>query len=113
MDVIGGGEQLWVGEELLLDLYTLLVLVKGTACDSSDIWHAWHVAAERLGSDHRAVVDVLADSSNPETTEAIAQEYQTFVMVAAARLARRDDDRPPTPTTYLGLMIPEVDDDLR
>jgi hypothetical protein len=53
---LGDTEQDWCDEQPLLDLYTLLVLVRGRACTLADIHDAWAVARQRTRPEHPDLV---------------------------------------------------------
>jgi len=53
---LGDTELDWEREQTLLDLYTLLVLVKGTECSAEDVHDAWAVAHQRVRPDHWSLV---------------------------------------------------------
>jgi len=54
----------WEREQRLLDLYTLLVLIRGTECSTEDVHDAWAVARQRERPEHPDLVpfDQLEDS---------------------------------------------------
>ena len=62
---LGDTERDWEREPRLLDLYTLLVLIKGTECSAEDVHDAWAVARQRERPGHPALVpfSLLDDSA--------------------------------------------------
>ena len=62
---LGDTERDWEREPRLLDLYTLLVLIKGTECSAEDVHDAWAVARQRERPAHPALVpfSLLDDSA--------------------------------------------------
>lgn len=58
LQALGETEADWdsAGERLLLDLYTLLVLQRGSECSCADIHDAWAVARQRTRPDHPDLV---------------------------------------------------------
>lgn len=84
----GSDESLYDNLETLLDLYTLLVLIKGKYCTEDDIHQAWLVAGLRFGPERREWFDnvesgVLQDEGD------FAQDDMIAVLNAAEILARR------------------------
>ena len=65
LTALGDTEHDWEREQRLLDLYTLLVLIKGTECSAEDVHDAWAVAHQRVRPDHWSLVpfDQLKEST--------------------------------------------------
>ena len=78
------GWPLTVREQRLLDLYTLLVLTKGTECSTEDVHDAWAVARQRERPEHPALVpfSLLDDSAAKRDIP-----YRDAIRSAARRLA--------------------------
>ena len=70
-------------EPALLDLYTLLVLVKGDAVTLADVHDAWAVWRSRSNPAHRSIVPF--DELTAEV-QALDQPYATVIAATAARL---------------------------
>lgn len=63
LEHLGENEEAWATDEALLDLYTLLVLVKGPDVTWEDVHDAWAIARQRSRPDHPDLVpfDLLTD----------------------------------------------------
>ena len=81
-------EGLWEHEQMLLDLYTLLVLTRGADCTCEDI-----VAAQTIASLRGELQSGVLDLSFPPDVAA-AVEFRDAVLLAAVELASRRDDNP-------------------
>lgn len=68
----------------LIDAYTLLVLVKGTACSLADIHDAWAIAEDGRRADHPALIPFDELTTRVQALDA---PYRAAVIEAAARLA--------------------------
>jgi len=64
LTALGDTEHDWEREQRLLDLYGLLVLVRGVECSTEDVHDAWAVARQRERPEHPDLVpfDQLEDS---------------------------------------------------
>lgn len=66
----------------LLDLYALLVLVRGMLCTLPDVHEAWAVWTLRERPDHRSLIPF--DDLTPEV-QALDGVYRDAIVAAAAR----------------------------
>ena len=71
-------------EQRLLDLYTLLVLVKGTECSTEDVHDAWAVARQRERPDHR---DLVPFDQLEESIATFDIPFRDAIRTAARQLA--------------------------
>jgi hypothetical protein len=76
----------WAPGERLLDLYTLLVLTKGTACTSQDVHDAWAADAARDRPGHPDLVPF--ENLSPEVA-AYDDRYRDAIHAATAALDAR------------------------
>lgn len=91
LGVTGATEELHEDDQLLLDLYTLLVLIKGRNCTQDDIECAWQVAGLRWGPDRPACFDMLDDDADESINSTIASDEMCAVIFAAADLGDPGD----------------------
>lgn len=89
----GAAEDTYEGQELLLDLYTLLVMVKGRKCDIDDIKQAWLVAGLRYGPNPPYCFDALDDTISEDIHDVCAQDDWITVLNAAAMLTDADNSK--------------------
>ena len=83
LDALGDTEREWDAERPLLDLYTLLVLTRGTACTSQDIHDAWAVARQHTRPEHPDLVPFEALTPQVQGYDV---KYRDAVRAAAAAL---------------------------
>lgn len=86
LQACGGDESSWDDSTLLLDLFALLVISKGTTCTSEDVRHAWAIRDDRE-QQRRAVLA-------PEFDARCAAETRDSIRTAAAELVTSGN--PPT-----------------
>ncbi|QJD50926.1 hypothetical protein KNV00_gp093 [Streptomyces phage Bmoc] len=67
-------------ESELLDVYTLLVLVKGEAVTLKDVHDAWSVWKNNIRPDHRSLIEF--DELTPEV-QALDQRYADSIALVA------------------------------
>lgn len=84
-------ESTFEGQEILLDLFTLLVMVKGRDCDIEDIKRAQLVAGLRFGPNPPACFDLLEYSISEDVHDHCAQDDWISVMNAAHMLEEAGD----------------------
>ena len=85
LSALGDTEPDWEQEQQLLDLYVLLVLVKGEECSTEDVHDAWAVARQRERPEHPALVPFgLLD----EATAARDIPYRDAIRSAANQCLR-------------------------
>ena len=83
LTALGDTELDWEQEQRLLDLYTLLVLVKGEACSTEDVHDAWAVARQRERPEHP---DLVPFDQLEESTAAFDVPYRDAIRSAARQL---------------------------
>lgn len=81
------------GLETLLDLYALLVLVKGEQCTEEDVRHAWRVTGLRVGPGRVGWFDNV-EGGVIRDVGGFAEEERIFILNAARIVSesRRDDN---------------------
>ena len=67
----------------LLDLYSLLVLVKGTKCTLEDVHDAWAVWQNKYKSDHKSLIPF--ENLSPEV-QGLDREYTEAIVEVAREL---------------------------
>jgi len=77
------GDISWADDFMLLDLYALLVLVKGEECTAGDIHDAWAVARTWSRPGHP---DIVPFESLPERIQEYDVRYRDAVRAAAHQL---------------------------
>lgn len=83
LTALGDTEHDWEREQRLLDLYTLLVLIKGEECSTEDVHDAWAVARQRERPDHR---DLVPFDQLEESIATFDIPFRDAIRTAACRL---------------------------
>lgn len=88
----GCSEDTFEDQQLLLDLYTLLVMVKGRHCEPEDVKLAYLVAGLRYGPNPPYSFDALDDSISDDVHDGCVQDDWISVLNAAALLEQETGD---------------------
>lgn len=84
LEAAGETEESWNYGDRLLDLFTALVMVRGTACTADDVAGAWAIAETRIDPPFRLPLATLT----PRSAAFFKEHYRKAIQAAGADMAR-------------------------